>query len=173
MPLLAEQLVEEWLHGQGHFTIRGLKLGVHEADLLGVRFVGGKAEGIHVEVSISTNPVGYMCNLTAKDSKSLGIAVGSAKRRSDDLLQKTAAAWVEKKFCHPRKAEAKRQLARGVEFRNVFVHGLVNYPAELAHIASLGVDVVPFERVLAECQSGAFKTGGAGADIASLLAFTA
>jgi hypothetical protein len=39
MALLAEELVEEWLNRTGYFTIRGLKLGVHEVDLLAVHIV--------------------------------------------------------------------------------------------------------------------------------------
>ena len=37
MALLAEQLVDEWLYRNGFFTLRGIKSGVHEIDLLGVR----------------------------------------------------------------------------------------------------------------------------------------
>jgi len=37
MALLAESLVDEWLNRQGFFTVRGIKHGVHEIDLLGVR----------------------------------------------------------------------------------------------------------------------------------------
>jgi len=32
--LLAEEVAEEWLNRQGYFTIRGIKLGVHEIDIL-------------------------------------------------------------------------------------------------------------------------------------------
>jgi hypothetical protein len=34
MALLAEEIVEEWLNRNGYFTIRGIKLGVQEIDLL-------------------------------------------------------------------------------------------------------------------------------------------
>ena len=37
MALLAESLVEEWLNREGYFTIRGVKHGVGEMDLLAVR----------------------------------------------------------------------------------------------------------------------------------------
>ena len=37
MALLAEQLVDEWLNRKGFFTVRGIKEGVDEIDLLGVR----------------------------------------------------------------------------------------------------------------------------------------
>jgi len=34
MALLAEEVVEEWLNRQGYFTIRGIRLGVHESRLV-------------------------------------------------------------------------------------------------------------------------------------------
>ena len=39
MPLLAEEVVQEWLNRQGFFTIRGIKAGNSEIDLLAVRVV--------------------------------------------------------------------------------------------------------------------------------------
>ena len=57
MALLAEELVEEWLNRQGFFTIRGLKLGVHEMDLLAIRpRPDGSLECRHVEVQASMRP---------------------------------------------------------------------------------------------------------------------
>jgi Holliday junction resolvase-like predicted endonuclease len=51
MALLAESLVEEWLNRDGYFTIRGLKHGVGEMDLLAIRpEPEGKIVGMHVEV---------------------------------------------------------------------------------------------------------------------------
>ena len=45
MALLAEEIVEEWLNRQGYFTIRGIKMVVHEIDLLAVKLrPNGKAE---------------------------------------------------------------------------------------------------------------------------------
>jgi hypothetical protein len=35
--LLAESLVEEWLNRQNFFTIRGVKHGIDEIDLLAIR----------------------------------------------------------------------------------------------------------------------------------------
>jgi len=40
MSLLAEEIVEEWLNRDGYFTIRGIKLGVHEIDLLALKVRG-------------------------------------------------------------------------------------------------------------------------------------
>jgi hypothetical protein len=173
MALLAEQLIEEWLHGQGYFTLRGLKLGVHEADLLGVRFVDGRPEGIHVEVSISTRPVGYITPLTVDDVKATGAGgVLSAKRRDDDaVLERAVAAWVHKKFAHPRKLEAMQQLAPGIPFRRVYVMGRYNYQAEVDLIASHGVEIRTLNEIVAELPAGRFKTSGIGADMATILAF--
>jgi hypothetical protein len=37
MALLAEEIVEEWLNRDGWFTIRGIKIGVDEIDILAIR----------------------------------------------------------------------------------------------------------------------------------------
>jgi hypothetical protein len=37
MAALAESLVDEWLNRQGFFSVRGVKHGVDEIDLLGIR----------------------------------------------------------------------------------------------------------------------------------------
>jgi hypothetical protein len=52
MALLAEQLVDEWLNRNGFFTLRGIKSGVHQIDLLGVRMSKGRLEGWHVECQV-------------------------------------------------------------------------------------------------------------------------
>lgn len=50
MALLAETVVEEWLMRNGYFTIRGLKIGIHEMDILAIKNVEGGWKNIHVEV---------------------------------------------------------------------------------------------------------------------------
>ena len=51
MALLAEQIVEEWLTRQGYFTMRGLKIGIDEIDLLATKHLGeGQWKHLHVEV---------------------------------------------------------------------------------------------------------------------------
>jgi len=60
MSLLAEVVVEEWLNRRGYFTIRGVKLGNDEIDLLAIRpLSNGNIERRHIEVSASTNPISY------------------------------------------------------------------------------------------------------------------
>ncbi|SEQ13882.1 hypothetical protein [Nitrosomonas ureae] len=64
MSLLSESLVEEWLNRAGYFTIRGVRYGVSEIDLLAVRYTAQGIEARHVEVQISTNPISYISPLT-------------------------------------------------------------------------------------------------------------
>jgi hypothetical protein len=61
MALLAEETVEEWLNRQWYFTIRGIKLGVHEIDLLGIRQTSDGADKRHVEVQVSMRPPKQQC----------------------------------------------------------------------------------------------------------------
>ncbi len=58
MALFAEALVEEWLNRSGYFTIRGVKVGNSEIDLLAVS--PNESDGLHVEVSVSIRPMGYI-----------------------------------------------------------------------------------------------------------------
>jgi hypothetical protein len=37
MSLLGEEVVEEWLNCNGYFTIRGIKVGVDEIDILAIK----------------------------------------------------------------------------------------------------------------------------------------
>lgn len=65
MALLAEELVEEWLNRQGYFTIRGIKTGVHEIDILAVRHVSGRLECRHLAVQASMRLVSYITRAPA------------------------------------------------------------------------------------------------------------
>lgn len=103
MALLAEEIVDEWLNRTGHFTIRGIKLGVHEVDLLAVRFdpeVGVICR--HIEVQASMRPISYISRVPKAEQRK-GVAANSAKTRSDELLMQGINEWIEKKFHHPRK----------------------------------------------------------------------
>jgi hypothetical protein len=63
MGLLAESLVDEWLNRAGFFTVRGIKHGVGEMDLLGVRPRMSSLEAWHVEVQASFRPISYIASL--------------------------------------------------------------------------------------------------------------
>jgi len=85
MALLAEEIVEEWLNRQGYFTIRGIKMGVQEIDLLAVKWrMDGKAECRHIEVQASMRPVSYISRVPKEEQKA-GRAANSAKRSDEEL----------------------------------------------------------------------------------------
>ena len=60
MSILAEEIVEEWLNRKGYFTIRGVKLGNDEIDILAIKLVGKEVECRHIEIQASMRPVSYI-----------------------------------------------------------------------------------------------------------------
>ena len=88
MALLAEEIVEEWLNRNGFFTIRGIKVGVHEIDLLAVGFKEGETICRHIEVQASVRPVSYICALSKDSRKATGRGPNNAAKRSPDEISK-------------------------------------------------------------------------------------
>src|SRR5882672_7841054 len=105
MALLAESLVDEWLNRQGFFTMRGVKKGVGEMDLLAVRPSEPAHKGWHVEVQVSFRPVGYVSKRTKEMDVGTGRARTSAKLRSPEDIITCAKAWVVAKFRDPEKSQ--------------------------------------------------------------------
>lgn len=136
MSLLDEQLVEEWLNRRGFFTMRGIKCGVDEIDLLAVRENPQGIERWHVEVQISFNPIGY-------------IGGGSnAKRRNPAEVQTGVEQWVEKKFTKALKEERRLSILPNSVWQYVLVHGVVRHPVELEIMQLLGVRTIPYSEIL-------------------------
>ena len=89
MALLGEEVVEEWLNRQGYFTIRGIKLGVHEIDLLAFKpDAKGHHECRHIEVQVSTNPVAYISKVPKQIRIERGIGPDNAKERIAKELER-------------------------------------------------------------------------------------
>src|SRR5262249_32014830 len=109
--LLAEELVEEWLNRQGFFTIRGVKLGVHEIDLLAIRSINQGLVCRQVEVQASVRPVSYISRLPRAVQKATGRAPASAKSRDEREISQGVREWIEKKFDHREKIRIRNQLA--------------------------------------------------------------
>ena len=82
MALIAEEVVEEWLNQQGYFTIRGIKLGVQEMDILAIKLNDEAADLRHYEVQASVNPVSYISSVPKAIQKSEGRHANSAKSRT-------------------------------------------------------------------------------------------
>src|SRR5688572_23269530 len=107
MAALAESLVDEWLNRQGFFSVRGIKHGVDEIDLLGVRPNGKGLDAWHVEVQASFRPIGYISPLKDEYVPSFAKSRTSAKARPLDILEPCVAAWVQGKFLTAEKKKAR------------------------------------------------------------------
>ena len=173
MPLMAEQLVEEWLNRQGFFTIRGIREGVGEIALLGIRFGKDKVEGWHVEAQVSFRPVSYVTKLTKERARSLGKGRTSAWARPPEVFSECVDDWVENKFKAKGKAEIRNRAWPGINWRFVFIHGVVKYENELLEIQKHGIEVISLHQVLTEICFGERRVhlGAAGADFAEIVSY--
>jgi len=172
MALLAETLVDEWLNRRGFFTMRGLKHGVHEIDLLGVRQTESGQEAIHVEVQVSMRPIGYIAPLLAEFIPSFAKSKTSAKIRPRDIIQPCTEAWVEKKFTSSEKNRVRGLKWPDCEWNLQFVHGVVKDEFELEVIRNKGINTISLYEVLRELKHSPGKiTGGAGTDFAELIEY--
>jgi hypothetical protein len=174
MALLGESLVEEWLNREGFFTIRGVKHGVGEMDLLAVRPMHNtQVIGWHVEVQISFRPISYIAKLTRDiigDSKR---SPSSAVERTAEQVESCARQWVQNKFCDRKKIRLRDQLWPGVSWEFHFVHAIVKDPRELAIIANEGIILHPFHEILSTLakRKAHSVSGSAGGDLAEIVSY--
>jgi hypothetical protein len=174
MALLAESLVEEWLNRDGCFTIRGVKHGVREMDLLAVkREPSGQIIGRHFEVQVSFRPIGYICKLTDEIVGTSGRKKTSIRTRSDGEIEACAREWVAQKFSSPKKSKVREQLWPGLVWTYHLVHGVVKYEKEVEGIRKLDVGTIPFIRILLElCHTGEQGlSASAGGDLAEVVRY--
>jgi len=170
MSLLAEVVVEEWLNRRGYFTIRGVKLGNDEIDILAIRpLANGNIERRHIEVSVSTNPISYFSPLPTSMRKATGRAV-SAKKRSPDILAEAVRDWVDKKYRKPNKLQLLHALGDG-DWSKEFVIHKVKYPEEVELIRSYGIKILYLSDIVKELRTGKTPIKAAsGADLLELMA---
>jgi len=169
MTLLAEEVVEEWLNRQGYFTIRGIKLGVHEIDLLAVRIEDRDLICRHFEVHASIRPVSYLCPLPKSIQRATGRPPKSAKQRTVDELTLSVKEWVKKKYLLEKKHSLRSGLYPGEWSFELVVHNL-RHPEELEHIAKEGVRVHHLSDIINDLSYSEFLIhGAAGADLADLI----
>ena len=169
MALLAEELVEEWLNRQGYFTIRGARIGVDEIDLLGIRLGNDAAVDCrHIEVQASVRPISYISSVPRAEQRK-GVRANSARIRSDALLRRGVAEWVEKKFTKPRKRALMTELFRS-QWTSELVVNNVKHEGELRYIEDHGVVIHRLSDILAEMRSPAnVLTSAAGSDFYDLI----
>ena len=148
MALLAEELVEEWLNRNGYFTIRGIKLGVHEIDLLAIRVNGEEIEARHVEVQASVNPISYLSPLPKEIRKSTGRGSTSAKPRTDKELRDGIKEWVDKKFHLEIKDKMRQKLYHGNWRFELVVHQ-IKFPQELDLLREQGILIHNLDEIVA------------------------
>lgn len=136
MALIDEQIVEEWLNRERFFTMRGIKCGVDEIDLLAVRLNGDFSEHWHVEVQVSYRPIGYI----GGDN--------NARNRTDAEICAGVKQWVEKKFTSDRKIECRNQIQPNANWRYVLVHGELKELKELKYMEEFGVELISYKSIL-------------------------
>jgi Holliday junction resolvase-like predicted endonuclease len=166
--LLAEELVEEWLNRQGYFTIRGVKIGVDEIDILATKHHdGGEVEYRHVEVQASMRPVSYISKVP-KEIQKQGKAANSAARTNDELIV-GVREWVEKKYRKPKKVKLIESLAPP-QWSSELVINNVKSQEEVKLIEAHGIKIIHLSTVLRELKDNAFMIqSAAGADFVDLV----
>jgi hypothetical protein len=168
MALLAEEIVEEWLNRSGWFTIRGIKLGVDEIDILAIKPDGAGVKCRHIEVQASFNPIGYVTKVP-KSMQTEGRKAGSVKERTEAELKQSVAEWVKQKFNRPKKANLRRLVHPGPWSRELVVHN-VRHPEELELIRKAGVTVHRLTEVVNQLRQRSSKqVKAAAADLVDLV----
>lgn len=141
MSLLAEEVVEEWLNRKGYFTIRGIKVGNGEIDILAIKpSNSGNCECRHLEVQASTNPISYITALPREIQKKTGRGPHNARRREPRELRQGVEEWVAKKFSDPTKAALRRTLCNA-EWSFELVINRARHLEEVDLIAASGVRI--------------------------------
>ncbi len=171
MSLLAETLVDEWLNRKGFFTVRGVKDGVDEIDLLGVRPTKTGLEGWHVEAQVSFRPVSYITKLTEELAKKFGKKTTTAWERPPEVLKECVEAWVNKKFTCKKKTGTREKCWPNISWELYLVHGRVKHDSELVEIKQCGIKLMPFHQVLIEVcdKMDVGFPGAAGSDLADIV----
>jgi hypothetical protein len=170
MSLLGEEVVEEWLNRNGYFTIRGIKIGVDEIDILAIRpCPDGKYECRHIEVQVSINPISYITKVPAAIRKQTGIGPHNAKRRDVAQLTQGVHEWIEAKFNLPRKVQLRNSLCPGSWSRELVV-GSIKHEEELDLLRQAGITIHRLKDVLSEMiEKRTAVKAAAGADLFDLM----
>jgi hypothetical protein len=170
MSLLGEEVVEEWLNRQGYFTIRGIKLGVHEIDLLAIKpLKTGGHDRRHIEVSVSINPISYIAGLPKEVAKKTGRSPNAAGTRSPADIQNGAAEWIAKKFNLTEKDKLRQQLCPGEWSKELVVHRL-KHEDELRFFKNAGIQIHRLGDIVAEMMNGeTLIKSASGDDLVNLM----
>ena len=174
MAILAESLVEEWLNRERFFTIRGVKHGGGEIDLLAIRHEPRAAViGWHVEVQASFHPVTYIAKLTKEMAQASNKAPTNAAARTPEQVETCARYWVQSKFKAPNKAKIREGLWPNVDWSFHLVHAEVKHPEELGVFQQEGVECHCFRNLLKDLsrRTDHHFSGSAGGDLAEIITY--
>jgi len=152
MTLLAEEIVEEWLNRQGYFTIRGIKLGVHEIDLLAVRLGKDHLDCKQIEVTASIRPISYITDVPKAIQKETGRKPKSTKERSEQELRVGIQEWVDKKFNLKTKVQLRKKLYDGNWSLELVVHE-IRHREELMLLEEAGIKIIHLRDIVNEMAS--------------------
>lgn len=169
MALLGEEVVEEWLNRNGYFTIRGIKVDVHEIDLLAIRpLQDGRHHCRHIEVQVSTHPMSYITKVSLAD-RAKGIAARSARKRDPDQLARAVVEWIGTKYDLPAKVDLRNRLCPG-EWTKELVVGEIRHEEEIAVLEQAGIKVLRLrEIILLMDVTPRLVRAAAGADLFDLM----
>lgn len=174
MAAFAETLVDEWMNREGFFTIRGLRRGVQEIDLLGVRQLEGRIEGWHVEVQASIRPIGYIARWLPQHIDA-GLANGpaAAGHRTPEIVKECAVAWVARKFDADVKVDMRNRAWPNLTWDRKLVHAVVLSRHELQCIRECGVATISLRQVIQSLRHPRANglMGVAGTDVAEILTY--
>jgi len=159
MALLDEQLVEEWLNSNNFFTIRGIKHGNNnEIDLLACKNQSEKSEYWHIEVQISYAPVAFISN-------------SKANKRTTVDVQIDIASWVEKKFTSNSVTNKRNSIVPNVNWKFIFVHGVVKDSRELDLIKNYGIEIISYDSIINELINSPHKSSSIALSIIDLVKY--
>lgn len=174
MSLMGEHVAEEWLNRQGYFTIRGVKVGTGEIDLLAVKPNNKGVECWHYEVQFSLRPISYIC-AAPKKLRDEGVAAHNAKKRTKAVVRKAVREWVEKKYFDPKKEILRKSLCSG-RWKYGLIVGNVRHEEELSLIQEQGISIIRIVDKLQEISSkrstrkkGYPVVAAAGSDLMDLM----
>ena len=132
MSLLGKKIVEEWLNRNGYFTMRGIKIGGDEIEILAIKPLrNGQHDCRHVEIQVSDNPMGYM------------------EQQDDAELMEQVRQWIEEKFDQSGKADLRRRLCPG-KWTKELVVGHVEQEEEITLLKRAGIVVHRLRDILSE-----------------------
>jgi hypothetical protein len=153
MSVLGEEIVQEWLNRKGYFTIRGIKAGNSQLDILAIKpLPEGKRECRHVECQLSIKSIGY-------------ISTGNAKHLDDAELTEEVLKWIEKEFV---RQEDLLQRLCPEKWTKELVVGNIKHEDEIKALEQNGITVTRLSHILSDMDKNTVIQSAAGADLFDL-----